>query len=110
MFEHLAERGLQSFYRFELLLDQMAEESGGDYLRNGSWEMLNNLSQMRERAQGINQGLDFFGFAPDYVPLQGYEQLLVLTEGPAGSTGLLGTDAGGGIALISGPGAPTAKS
>jgi uncharacterized repeat protein (TIGR01451 family) len=72
-------------------LDQMAEGSGQDYLQNGSWEMFNNLSQMRKRAQAISQGLDFFGFAPDYVPLQAYEQLLVLTQGPAGSTGLLGT-------------------
>jgi PKD repeat protein len=72
-------------------LDQMAEASGEDYLQDGSWEMLNNLSQMRERAQAIAQGLDFFGFAPDYAPLQAYEQLLELTEGPAGSTGLLGT-------------------
>ncbi|MGD8598680.1 MAG: PKD domain-containing protein, partial [Anaerolineae bacterium] len=39
----------------------------------------------------IHQGLDFFGFAPDYVPLQAYEQLLELTEGPTGDTGLLGT-------------------
>jgi PKD repeat protein len=72
-------------------LDQMAEGTDEGYLQNGSWEMLNNLSQMRERAQAIAEGLDFFGFAPDYVPLQAYEQLLELTEGPAGSTGLLGT-------------------
>ena len=65
-------------------LAEMAEEMGADYLQNGSWEMLNNLSQMRERAQAIRDGLDFFGFAPDYVPLQAYEQLLALTEGPDG--------------------------
>ncbi len=46
---------------------------------------------MRERAQAIHDGLDFFGFAPEYVPLQAYEQLLQLTEGATGSTGLLGT-------------------
>ncbi len=72
-------------------LAEMAEEIGDDYLINGSWEMLNNLSQMRERAQAIHDGLDFFGFAPDYVPLQAYDQLLALTEGPTGDTGLLGT-------------------
>jgi predicted outer membrane repeat protein len=72
-------------------LDQMAEETGSPYLQDGSWEMLNNLSQMRERAQAITDGLDFFGFAPEYVPLQAYDQLLALTEGPLGDTGLLGT-------------------
>ena len=49
------------------------------------------LEEMRERAQAIHDGLDFFGFAPEYVPLQAYEQLLLLTEGPTGDTGLLGT-------------------
>ncbi|MBN1148022.1 MAG: PKD domain-containing protein, partial [Anaerolineales bacterium] len=78
-------------YLHLMALADLAGEVGGDYLQNGSWEMLNNLSQMRQRAQAIHDGLDFFGFAPDYVPLQGYEQLLVLTQGPAGSTGLLGT-------------------
>jgi len=72
-------------------LAEVADQTGADYLQNGSWEMLNNLSQMRERAQAIHDGLDFFGFAPDYVPLQAYEQLLQLTEGLAGNTGLLGT-------------------
>jgi hypothetical protein len=53
--------------------------------------MLNNLSRMRDRATAIQDGLDFFGFAPEYAPLQSYDQLLELVEGVAGSTGLLGT-------------------
>ncbi len=85
------EEAYSNQYLQMMALDQMAEDSGAPYLQDGSWEMLNNLSQMRERAQAISQGLDFFGFAPEYVPLQAYEQLLELTEGPTGDTGLLGT-------------------
>ena len=85
------DRAYSDQYLHLMAFAQIAEELGESYLQNGSWEMLNNLSQMRERAQAIHDGLDFFGFAPEYVPLQAYEQLLVLTEGPAGSTGLLGT-------------------
>ena len=64
-----------------MALAQKALELDADYLQNGSWEMLNNLSQMRERAQAIRSGSDPFGFASDYVPLQSYEDLLELTEG-----------------------------
>jgi predicted outer membrane repeat protein len=78
-------------YMHLMALSKMAGEADTAYLQNGSWEMLNNLSQLRERAQAIHEGLDFFGFAPDYVPLQSYEQLRILTEGPTGNTGLLGT-------------------
>ncbi|MBN2392314.1 MAG: FG-GAP repeat protein [Anaerolineae bacterium] len=78
-------------YMHLMALSEMAGETDTAYLQNGSWEMLNNLSQLRERAQAIHEGLDFFGFAPDYVPLQSYEQLRILTEGPTGDTGLLGT-------------------
>jgi uncharacterized repeat protein (TIGR01451 family) len=78
-------------YLQAMALAEMATASGEEYLQNGSWEMLNNLSQLRERAQAIHDGLDFFGFAPEYVPLQAYEQLLLLTEGPTGNSGLLGT-------------------
>ena len=78
-------------YMHLMALSKMAGEADSAYLQNGSWEMLNNLSQLRERAQAIHEGLDFFGFAPDYVPLQAYEQLRLLTEGPTGDTGLLGT-------------------
>jgi predicted outer membrane repeat protein len=78
-------------YMHLMTLSEMAGEADTAYLQNGSWEMLNNLSQLRERAQAIHEGLDFFGFAPDYVPLQSYEQLRILTEGPTGDTGLLGT-------------------
>jgi len=78
-------------YMHLMALSEMAGEADTAYLQNGSYEMLNNLSQLRERAQAIHEGLDFFGFAPDYVPLQGYTQLRILTEGPTGNTGLLGT-------------------
>jgi hypothetical protein len=78
-------------YMHLMALSEMAGEADTAYLQNGSWEMLNNLSQLRERAQAIHEGLDFFGFAPDYVPLQAYEQLRILIEGPTGDTGLLGT-------------------
>lgn len=78
-------------YMQTMALAQQAATNGTDYLQNGSWEMLNNLSQMRERAQAIRGGMDPFGFTPDYVPLQPYEDLLELTEGPNGNTGLLGT-------------------
>ncbi len=71
-------------------LATLAEETDQAYLVNGSWEMLNNVSRMRDRARQIEAGFDFFGFRPDYAPLQSYEQLLVLTEG-YGGTGLLGT-------------------
>ncbi len=74
-----------------MALAALAKEMDIDYLRNGSYEMFNNLSRMRARAQAIHDGLDFFGFAPDYAPLQSYDQLLRLTEGPTGNTGLLGT-------------------
>ncbi|HSJ54385.1 MAG TPA: PKD domain-containing protein [Anaerolineae bacterium] len=72
-------------------LAELAKETGHNYLVNGSWEMLNNVSRMRERARQIESGFDFFGFRPDYAPLQPYEQLLELTEGPGGVSGLLGT-------------------
>jgi hypothetical protein len=72
-------------------LAELAEQTGHAYLVNGSWEMLNNISRMRERARQIEAGFDFFGFRPDYAPLQPYEQLLRLTEGPVGNAGLLGT-------------------
>ena len=62
-------------------LAQLADQTGAEYLRDGSWEMFNNLSRLRARAQAIEDGLDFFGFASDYAPLQPYEQLLQLTEG-----------------------------
>ena len=78
-------------YMQTMALAQKAAEVDADYLQNGSWEMLNNLSQMRERAQAIRDGMDPFGFAPDYVPLQSYADLLKLTEGPAGTSGLYGT-------------------
>ena len=74
-----------------IALAELATDTGAEYLLNGSWEMLNNLSQMRAHAQAIHDGLDFFGFSPEYVPLQPYDQLLQLTEGPTGNTGLLGT-------------------
>ena len=72
-------------------LAKLAEDTGHAYLTNGSWEMLNNVSRMRERARQIENGFDFFGFRPDYAPLQSYEQLLELTEGPDWNSGLLGT-------------------
>jgi hypothetical protein len=72
-------------------LAELAEQTGHAYLVNGSWEMLNNISRMRERARQIEAGFDFFGFRPDYAPLQPFEQLLRLTEGPSGNAGLLGT-------------------
>jgi hypothetical protein len=72
-------------------LATLAEETDQAYLVNGSWEMLNNVSRMRDRARQIEAGFDFFGFRPDYAPLQPYEQLLVLTEGPDENAGLLGT-------------------
>lgn len=72
-------------------LAQVARTTGIEYLQNGSWEMFNNLSRMRDLAQTIRDGLDFFGFAPDYVPLQSFDHLLELTEGATGNTGLLGT-------------------
>jgi len=78
-------------YMQAIALAQQALQADADYLQNGSWEMLNNLSQMRERAQALRDGLDPFGFSADYVPLQSYEHLLELTEGLAGSTGLLAT-------------------
>jgi len=82
------DRGYEEQYLQLIALAQMAGDGGAEYLQNGSWEMFNSLSQMRDRAQAIRDGLDFFGFAPDYVPLQSYDQLLELTEG---DTGLLGT-------------------
>jgi len=72
-------------------LATLAEETDQAYLVNGSWEMLNNVSRMRDRARQIEAGFDFFGFRPDYAPLQPYEQLLLLTEGPDENAGLLGT-------------------
>jgi predicted outer membrane repeat protein len=84
------DHGFEEQYLQLKALAQMAGDVGAEYLQNGSWEMFNNLSQMRGRAQAIRDGLDFFGFAPDYVPLQPYDQLLELTEGPIGNTGLLG--------------------
>jgi len=74
-----------------MALADLAQTMGNDYLINGSYEMLNNLSRMRDRATAIHDGLDFFGFAPEYAPLQPYDQLLELVEGPTGNTGLLGT-------------------
>ena len=70
---------------------QKAGQLGVAYLQDGSYEMFNTLSRMRDQARGIREGLDFFGFAPDYVPLQSYEQLRVFMEGPTGNTGLLST-------------------
>jgi hypothetical protein len=67
-------------YMQTMALAQKANELDADYLQNGSWEMLNNLSQLRERAQAIRDGVDPFGFAPDYVPVQPYGDLLVLAE------------------------------
>ena len=46
-------------------LAELAEQTGQDYLVNGSWEMLNNVSRMRERARQIDDGFDFFGFRPE---------------------------------------------
>ncbi len=74
-----------------MALADLARTMGNDYLVNGSYEMLNNLSRMRDRATAIQDGLDFFGFAPEYAPLQSYDRLLELVEGPTGDTGLLGT-------------------
>ncbi|MCJ7549502.1 MAG: Ig-like domain-containing protein [Anaerolineae bacterium] len=85
------DRAYEEQYMQLTTLTQMARRIGAQHLQNGSWEMFNNLSRMRDRAQAIRDGLDFFGFAPDYVPLQSYEALMVLTEGPVGDTGLLST-------------------
>ncbi len=60
------------------------------YLKDGSWEMVNNLAALRTKAQQQLSKVDPFGFNPSFVPLQPYADLLYLTEG-SGSEGLLGT-------------------
>jgi hypothetical protein len=72
-------------------LAQMAQLVGAEHLLNGSWEIYNNMAETRNEAQRVRSGIDFFGFASDYVPLQSYEALREVVIGPSGDTGLLGT-------------------
>lgn len=74
-----------------MAMAQLAQEHQADYLVNGSWEMMNNLSRLRGQAQAVQDGMDALGFARIYVPIQSYQDLLELVEGPTGEAGLLGT-------------------
>ncbi len=74
-----------------MALAQLAQENDTDYLINGSWEMLNNLSRLRAQAQAVHEGVDVLGYGRIYVPIQSYPDLLTLVEGPTGEAGLLGT-------------------
>ena len=78
-------------YMQALALAQKAEELGQDYLVNGSWEILSNLSLLRSRAQAVDDGIDPFGFTAEYVPIQALDTLLEVAWGKEGDGGLLKT-------------------
>jgi len=80
-------------YMQALALAQKAQEPEVDheYLINGSWEILSNLSLLRERAQAVDDGIDPFGFTAEYVPIQALDALLEVAWGEDQHGGLLET-------------------
>lgn len=45
------------------------------FLSSGGWRLMNNLEQLRARAGAIRDGLNPFGYSPEYVPIQAYDDL-----------------------------------
>ncbi len=67
-----------------LALAYKAAERDANFLNNGGWEMMTNLSQLGAQAQAIHDGINPFGFKDDYVPLQTYDDLRALMYGEGG--------------------------
>ncbi|MEM7126081.1 MAG: hypothetical protein AAF702_07125 [Chloroflexota bacterium] len=55
-----------------------AGEQNQDFLNSGGFEIINNLEQLRSRAQTIHDGVNPFGYVDSYVPLQTYTELRTL--------------------------------
>ena len=64
-----------------MALANSAKQQDAKFLENGGFAIINNLEQLRSRAQAIHDGVNPFGFVDEYVPLQTYDELRRLAQG-----------------------------